>query len=257
VRRLPRDFEGRNTAASFRLLPVPFGEERTARLQKAVQRHGAKVHELLLAALALALVRWTGDGQLLIDLEGHGREEPFSDLDLSRTVGWFTSLFPLTLDLGAAADPALAFREVSRQLGAIPNRGIGYGVLRYLAGEGAARTLGELPQAEISFNYLGQFDQTLARPADLALTLEPVGPLRSPAGLRSYVIELSAQIVGRDLQMDWMYSGALHRRGTIEALATSCATILEGLLTELGPKAANDRELLLALEEAEFEAEEV
>ena len=82
--------------------------------------------------------------------------------------------------------------------------------------------------------------------------------MRSPAGLRSHVIELSAQIVGRDLQMDWMYSGALHRRGTIEALASSCASILEGLLAELGPRAASeDRELLLALEEAEFEAEEV
>ena len=105
VRRLPRDFDGRNTAASTRLVPFPFGEERTARLQKAAQRHGAQVHELVLAALALTLVRWTGEGQLLIDLEGHGRGEPFSDLDLSQTVGWFTSLFPLTLDLGRPPTP--------------------------------------------------------------------------------------------------------------------------------------------------------
>ncbi len=253
---LPRDFDGRNTAGSSCLHTVAFGEERTARLQKAAQRHGVHVHEMLLAALALALARWTGGHHLLIDLEGHGREELFAGLDLSRTVGWFTSLFPVALDLGrAAGDPALAAREVSRQLRAVPGRGIGYGVLRHLAGGAAARTLRDLPQAQISFNYLGQLDHTLSRPADLALARETVGPQRSPAGLRSHEIELEAQIVGRDLRMSWIYSEALHRPATIEGLAASCGSFLDELLAEPGAVAQN-RELTLALEEAEFEGED-
>jgi microcystin synthetase protein McyA len=256
---LPRDFDGRNTVGSQRMLFVPFGEERTAQLQKAAQRHGAPLQELLLAALALTLARWTGETRFLIDLEGHGREDLFSDLDLSRTVGWFTSLFPVALDLGAAADPATAVREVGRQLRAVPGRGIGFGLLRYLAAEETARPLRDLPSAEVSFNYLGQFDHALARPEELVLARELAGPLRSPEGLRSHGLEFGAQIVGGDLRMDWIYSAALHRRATIEGLAASYTAFLADLLA--GPEAvpvapAVDRELALALEEAEFEGEE-
>ncbi|WP_159393263.1 non-ribosomal peptide synthetase, partial [Streptomyces rimosus] len=126
----------------------------------------AGVNDVLLTALALAVVRWRGAGSgLVLDLEGHGREEQVvAGADLSRTVGWFTSLFPVRLDLegvdvedafrgGAAAGVAL--KRVKEQLRAIPDHGIGYGLLRHLNPE-TEEALSSAPAPQIGFNYLGR-----------------------------------------------------------------------------------------------------
>src|SRR5436190_2803876 len=108
----------------------------------------------------MALAPWTGTATLRIDLEGHGREAIFEDVDLSRTVGWFTSIFPVVLDLAAGDDPRSMLLSVKAELRRLPNRGMGYGLLRYLSEESdVVEKLRSLPPAEISFNYLGQFDQ--------------------------------------------------------------------------------------------------
>ncbi|WP_033018482.1 condensation domain-containing protein, partial [Streptomyces rimosus] len=122
----------------------------------------AGVNDVLLTALALAVVRWRGAGSgLVLDLEGHGREEQVvAGADLSRTVGWFTSLFPVRLDLegvdvedafrgGAAAGVAL--KRVKEQLRAIPDHGIGYGLLRHLNPE-TEEALASAPAPQIGFN---------------------------------------------------------------------------------------------------------
>jgi len=181
---LPRDFDGRNTAASTRL-SLPVREKRTP-AAKAAQCHGVQVQVGARRAGAHP-GSLDGESRLLIDLEGHGREAPFSDLDLSRTVGWFTSLFPLTLDLGETADPPWPpARSAASSARYSPRIG-----LRRPSLSGRRGDRPNLRRACRSGNQLQlsrPVDQTLARPADLALTLEPVGPLRSPAGLRFYVI---------------------------------------------------------------------
>ncbi|MFJ7205933.1 amino acid adenylation domain-containing protein [Streptomyces sp. NPDC098789] len=129
----------------------------------------AGANDVLLTALAIAVAAWRrgrgrGDGTaVLVGLEGHGREEIAPDVDLSRTVGWFTSLYPVRLDPGAisiteveAAGPALAtaLKAVKEQLRAIPDNGIGYGLLRYLNPRSAV-ALAKLSEPQIGFNYLG------------------------------------------------------------------------------------------------------
>src|SRR6185295_4696061 len=105
-----------------------------------------QVNDVLLAGFARALSAWTGSAAIQVDLEGHGREEIAADLDVSRTVGWFTALYPVRLDLagtaeGSGAGPGGALRAVKERLRAIPNRGLGFGLLRYLGDEEARAAL--------------------------------------------------------------------------------------------------------------------
>src|SRR5262249_20607140 len=109
-----------------------------------------QINDVLLMALAQAFSRWTGERRVLVDLEGHGREEIIENIDLSRTVGWFTTIFPVLLDLRDSQTPADALKLIQQQLQRIPNRGIGYGLLRYLSRDLQIRErFSELPQAEI------------------------------------------------------------------------------------------------------------
>ncbi|WP_308404109.1 non-ribosomal peptide synthetase [Streptomyces rhizosphaericus] len=141
---------------------------RTVRVPGAFR---AGTQELLLAALVLAVGDWrrrTGRGtdwSLLLELEGHGREDVLAGADLTRTVGWFTSMYPVRLDLSSAGpegiwagreNPGEAVHTIGRQLAAVPGNGIGYGLLRYLNPRTAAELAG-LPQPQVRFNYLGRF----------------------------------------------------------------------------------------------------
>nr|WP_231912652.1 non-ribosomal peptide synthetase [Rhodococcus sp. EPR-157] len=151
------------------------------------------VNDGLLATLALALARWRENRGIhttssLFALEGHGREETVvPGADLSRTIGWFTSAYPLALrldglDIGEAfsGGPAIgsAVKAVKEQILQIPDRGMGYGLLRYLDEE-TATELESVPAGQISFNYLGRISAT-GIPAELAdIGWAPTGTLGS------------------------------------------------------------------------------
>jgi non-ribosomal peptide synthase protein (TIGR01720 family) len=190
-----------------------------------------QAHELLLTALVQTMGAWTGSATLLVDLEGHGREEIFGDVDLSRTVGWFTTIYPLLLDLEGIDDPGVALRSVKERIRSVPGRGLGYGLLRYLAGDKElAAQMAQLPQAEISFNYLGQLDTVLSPSSPFAPAGEKCGPVHHPLGLRPYLLDISATVIGGQLQMTWTYSGALHSHLTIEKLAEAHLAAVEALV---------------------------
>ena len=134
---LPVDqVEGDSSAGAAETVVVTLGEEQTrALLQEVPAVYRTHINDVLLTALAQAYARWSGQGALLVDLEGHGREELFDDVDLSRTVGWFTTLYPVLLQVPPGSGPGQALQAVKEQLRAVPNRGIGYGLLRYLSGD--------------------------------------------------------------------------------------------------------------------------
>ncbi|OWY66459.1 hypothetical protein B7486_36670 [cyanobacterium TDX16] len=225
ITRLPLDFpDGENTVAQARTVAIALSREETqALLQEVPAAAQTQIGDVLLAALAQALKQWTGANSHLIDLEGHGREAIFDDVDLSRTVGWFTTIFPVLLDLGAATDLGDTLKIVKQQLRAIPNRGIGYGVLRYLSGS----QLGS--QAEIQFNYLGQSDQVF-QSSLFVPAYESCGSGRSPWGSRAYLLDINGIVAEGQLQLDWTYSEAIHRRATIENLANSFMAVLRQLI---------------------------
>ena len=215
---LPVDHSnGVNTVASARTVLAHLSVAETGALLRAVPTtYHTHVQEVLVAALVEACADWTGHRALLIELEGHGREDLFDDADVSRTVGWFTSLFPVLLDVNAATDPGSVLKTIKEQLRAIPSRGIGYGVLRYLSGTDALPTTAA---PEISFNYLGQLDHGMAETLPFLIAREGVGLLSSSKNGRRHLIDVDASIQGESLQLQWTFSTAIHEQATIETLA--------------------------------------
>ena len=231
---LPVDFlAGANTEASARTVSVSLGAEQTRALLQEIPRvYHTEINDLLLTALVQALARWTGAQSLLISLEGHGREEIFEGVDLSRTAGWFTTIFPVLLSLGEASHPGEALKSIKEQLRRIPNRGIGYGLLRYLSGDAVvADRLRAPPQPQVSFNYLGQFDQLFPEASLFAWAREASGPVHSLKGSRRHLLSVNGSVIEGRLRLAWIYSANLHRRSTIEDLAQGFLAALRSLIT--------------------------
>ncbi|PYS97071.1 MAG: hypothetical protein DMF50_02025 [Acidobacteria bacterium] len=232
---------GDNLEGSARVATSVFTEEETrALLQDLPAAWRTEINDVLLTALAQAVAAWTGERSVLIDLEGHGREEILEDVDLSRTIGWFTTITPVLLVLEGDRGPGEALKTIKEQLRAVPARGIGYGLLRYLRGdrEIAAR-LAALPQAEISFNYLGQFDATVPESSPFRFAGESTGPVVSPRGRRTHLLEIGGYVASGRLRINWKYGSALHARATIETLARRFETALRSLIALGGrPEAA-------------------
>jgi amino acid adenylation domain-containing protein/non-ribosomal peptide synthase protein (TIGR01720 family) len=224
---------GPNSAGSAHSVEVVLERDGTGELlRQALAAFGVQIHELLLASVALAVARWSGQSSCLIELEGHGREPLFSDLDVSRTVGWFTSHFPMLLDVGTTADLQGSLRRIKEQVRAVPDRGIGYGLVRYLSGRrDVAERLAGLPHPEIVFNYLGRFEDTGdGQPALLTPARLSSGPTVSSRSLRPFALEVTSAVLGGQLSMSWTYSASCHRRETVEHLAGVALETLRSLI---------------------------
>jgi amino acid adenylation domain-containing protein/non-ribosomal peptide synthase protein (TIGR01720 family) len=233
ARPLPLDYpEGDNVESSIETVSVTLQDEETRSLLRDVPRaHKALINDVLLTAVASALVNWTGRETLLIDLEAHGREELSEDLDLSRTVGWFTSIFPVILKLQTGRPIDEALMSVKEQLSRVPNKGINYGILRYSSGENAlVKKLQALPRAQVSFNYLGQFDQALDQASLFSLSLKPKGYSFNPDAIRPHLLYISGGILRGRLQMNYTYSRNLYDRATIEGVANDFIAALRTLI---------------------------
>ena len=238
---LPLDCsEGANTEASARTVLVSLNfEETRALLQEVPKAYRTQINDVLLTALVQVLAAWSGSNSVLVELEGHGREEILSDVDLSRTVGWFTTRFPVLLEYKATDNLGNSIKSIKEQLGAVPNRGIGYGLLRYLSGDTEITSiLQALPTAEVSFNYLGQFDWGMQADSLFKLAPESVGSEGSNLGHRSHLLGINLIVVEGQLQVDWTYSENFHSWATIENLAQNYASALRSLIAHcLSPSA--------------------
>ncbi|WP_079681561.1 non-ribosomal peptide synthetase [Planktothrix sp. PCC 11201] len=210
-----------NTVASASDISVTLDQEKTsALLQKVPSAYNTQINDILLSALAETLTQWTGSSTIFLDLEGHGREDLFADVDVSRTVGWFTSLFPVVLKLQNQASVGEKLKSIKEQLRVIPQRGMGYGILRYLSQDETIRSqMAALPLREISFNYLGQFDRGQLPEADWKLASESKGSNHSLEGHRSHLLEITARVIDGQLQVNWNYSRHIHGHSTVEFLA--------------------------------------
>jgi non-ribosomal peptide synthase protein (TIGR01720 family) len=219
---LPVDFErGSNTVGSVQSVVSVLHEEETLVLLHEVPAvFRTQINDALLTALLLTLQEWTANKWVLLDLEGHGREDLFPEVDVSRTVGWFTSIYPVWLEYEKNVSAAETLKSVKEQLRAIPNRGIGYGVLRYLNSDPQVKAaLSSLTQAEISFNYMGQIGDKQHHGDESMQVNESSGPWYSLRGERKYKLEINCAIERNRLSVVWAFSENLHQRKTIELLA--------------------------------------
>ena len=229
---LPCDFPNgvsQNTAGSRAHVAVSLDEKETrALLEDVGEAYHARVHEILLAALAQAFQSWTGAPAFRLDIENHGREDLFESVDLSRTVGWFTTIYPVRLETGRENDPGWNLKSIKEQLRRVPHRGIGHGLLRYLE-PGSAEKLKGVP-SRVSFNYLGQSNRAAPREGLFGLAEEERGGEQSARGKRLYWIEVSGAISEGVLEMNFSYSPNLHARATMEKLSGGFQAALRQLI---------------------------
>ncbi len=198
-------------------------------LRVAPAAYGGGIDALLLTALGRTLSAWSGHPEALVLLEGHGREGDAADIDLSRTVGWFTSAYPVRLS-GHDRPWAAAIPAVSDHLRAVPNRGVGFGVLRYLHADEAVRASLAAVQPGIAFNYLGQLDQTLKDGAGFSRARDSGGMARDERGPLPCWIEVIGQVMDGVLTMNWSYSDRMFKPATMDGLAAGFRAELVALI---------------------------
>ena len=235
---IPTDFAGgENTEASAVTVSVALEPQETEIfLRDTPKAYNTDVGDVLLAALALVLSRWLGKSGVYINLESHNREELFKDLDLSRTVGCLITMFPVRLDLRHTHAASAVFKSVKEQLLRVPNRGIGYGLLRYLRSDDRVQQqLTALQEPEVAFNFLGEFDQTLPETSSFSFAIGSIGQARSPNARRNHLLEISSLVIDGKLKLHWSYSQNVHRRATIEQLAQDCLASLRELIAYCVP----------------------
>jgi non-ribosomal peptide synthase protein (TIGR01720 family) len=246
VEPLPRDMAGgANVVGSERAAQVELNEDETRDLLQSVPRAWrTQINEVLLTAVVEAVSVWSGREEALVAMEGHGREmELLGEIDLSRTVGWFTNVYPALLRRGGG-DLVERLQEVKRQLRAAPGGGIGYGLLRHMSlDERTKERLGRMPEPEIIFNYLGQFDQVLDEKRLFGWADDPGGAVQGSGGQRPYLLNLSGAVTGGRLRMSLGYSENIHRRETAEGLARTFLDTLREFIrratTSLPPNASH------------------
>ncbi|HEX6289175.1 MAG TPA: SDR family NAD(P)-dependent oxidoreductase [Herpetosiphonaceae bacterium] len=232
---LPRDLaapDSANTQSTAAAVRVALDADTTrALLDDVTDAYRAQVSDLLLTALVNTLARWSGDTGLLLDLHADGRDALSGSVDLSRTVGCFTTRYPLRLPYDPADELSAALKTVKEALRRVPDQGLGYGLLRYLNAD-TADWMRALPSPEVSFSYLGSLDARLPSDAPWKLDGGDVGPLHSPGDRRPYLLAIEARIVGGCLELEWSYSSALHQHATIERLARACVEALQTIVDE-------------------------
>ncbi|MGP4002444.1 amino acid adenylation domain-containing protein, partial [Streptomyces sp. 8N706] len=230
---LPVDHpDGRNATAAEQTVEVRLGREETeALLHRVPSVYRTQINDVLVTALGRTLADWTGADRLVLGLEGHGREELFDDLDLSRTVGWYTTHFPVALTLPAGRGWGETVKSVKEQLRAVPGRGLGYDALRFLSLPGTpghALRADRLPP--ISFNYLGQWDGTTAQDSLIRDRLLALGQDHSPDETRPYLLDIVGMAEDGSLGFSWIFSGEVFDRSTVERVAHEHLAALRALL---------------------------
>ncbi|MBW4566490.1 MAG: amino acid adenylation domain-containing protein [Tolypothrix carrinoi HA7290-LM1] len=226
---IPLDFPNcltENCESSVKTVSLKLTKEQTnIFLTKANKAYHTQPQELLLTALAKTLRNITQGQTLQIMMEGHGREELSSNLDITRTLGWFTTLYPLRLEV---QNEDILIQTVKEQLRSVPQRGFGYGLLRYLQNDDSLAV--SLP-AQISFNYLGQVRNESGKNKLFRLLNEDTEPARNPEGLRPHIIDVIGIVVEGELRVDWLYSSNLHGKETIVKWADDFQQNLLQILT--------------------------
>jgi amino acid adenylation domain-containing protein/non-ribosomal peptide synthase protein (TIGR01720 family) len=213
-----KDFEvDSNQVADTERLAFRLSEEETDLLLTRVnEAFGTEINDILLTSLALAFQGQFGLCKLLVALEGHGREDILTDMDTSRTVGWFTSVYPVFLEVSQKNDLARQIKEIKETLHRIPNKGIGWGILKYLTAREFKRDINFNLQPQVSFNYLGQVEAGTRQAFSFGVVEEPLGHMQSPNGQREYLLDISGIIFDNQLTMSITYNKKQFKPQTIE-----------------------------------------
>jgi amino acid adenylation domain-containing protein/non-ribosomal peptide synthase protein (TIGR01720 family) len=227
--------DGVNLHTSLGLYPVDASlcaEETHILLQKVLKIYNVQLVEVLLTAIAEAFARLTGNRAVYVDLLYHGREMPMANLDVSRTMGWFVIHYPVLLDLAGTSDVVSALQMAKEQFNRVPNRGVGYDLLRYMSGDEAI-VQALPPRPKIAFSY----DFTPVGPTSSTQDYLPIKPARESTGYNvsrrgtwPYLFELRARTVADRLDWVWKCNANRYRRSMNEELNRGFMETLQFLI---------------------------
>jgi len=248
IAHIPVD-QGENTEDSVNTVEVSLSAEEThALLYEVPQAYQTQMNDVLLTALTQTLTRWTGQHYHMVHLESDGRKDIVKGMDLSHTVGWFSSFYPVVLETDTNARPGKAIKLTKEHLHHIPQDGIGYSVLRYLATHTAwaqseekaeeLLRLSALPTPEVSFHYRSSSDDTSPE-TSLFSAIEGIERHNSSLGKRQHMLEIEGSIRAGQLHLNWMYSHNLHQQETIETLTNNYLEALRALIAHCQAREAD------------------
>ncbi|MGJ0162479.1 amino acid adenylation domain-containing protein [Bacillus subtilis] len=252
--KLPKDREsGDQRMKHTKTIEFSLTAEETEQLTTKVhEAYHTEMNDILLTAFGLAMKEWTGQDRVSVHLEGHGREEIIEDLTISRTVGWFTSMYPMVLDMKHADDLGYQLKQMKEDIRHVPNKGVGYGILRYLTAPEHKEDVAFSIQPDVSFNYLGQFDEM--SDAGLFTRSElPSGQSLSPETEKPNALDVVGYIENGKLTMSLAYHSLEFHEKTVQTFSDSFKAhllrIIEHCLsqdgTELTPSDLGDDDLTL------------
>ncbi len=231
VKPLPKDMDmEKRLYGNMEKLCVNLDEQNTRLLLTEVnQAYNTEINDILLTALAMTISKWTNHEQVVINLEGHGREGIIKDVDVGRTVGWFTSQFPIALEVSGDMDISAAIKSVKEKIRQIPNKGMVYGILKYMTlwdeMNGSEFTL----EPQICFNYLGQLEKSLDT-ALFEISDLNSGSLQSPDMECPFALDILGVVRDGILRMDFIYNKNEYFGATVESLANSFVNNLTAII---------------------------
>ncbi|MBO9205122.1 MULTISPECIES: condensation domain-containing protein, partial [Niastella] len=207
---------------------IALDEQHTRQLLQTVPRvYRTEINDVLLSALTRTLSKWSKQQQILIGMEGHGREVINDKTDLSRTTGWFTTLYPLLLQAPQQDEASEWLMSIKEQLRQVPDKGIGYGVLKYINKAGALQAPDNW---QIAFNYLGQLDNITRSSNWFSSANEAHGSSGSDENIVTTQIVINSMIYQGELHIQWSYSLLHYEESTVQQLAQSYIDDLQYLV---------------------------
>lgn len=212
-------------------------------LRTFCHNNNTDIQTVLIAALVKTLANYADSDTVLLDVEGHGRESLFDKIDVSRTIGWFTTVFPVAFKDSKQPLDGKYFQSIKSTFGSIPNKGIGHGVLRELTKEAV---LNNSQLAQVCFNYLGRVNDVASNNPDSTLLKHEainIGQPRSPMASRAFVFEINCAVIEDKLTVKWSFSNKLHLPETVDRLAKNHIANIEGLVRlNIVDDKANDKD---------------
>ena len=252
IKELPKDFKKcESTVGDSKNIIINLSKGETERLLRGTSTaYNTEINDMLLCSLGLAIKEWSKNEKILIGLEGHGREEIIEDVSINRTLGWFTSTYPVILDMKNSDDIGYSIKNTKETLRHIPNKGVGYGILKYLTDPENKKDVCFELNPEIGFNYLGEFSENNAESLFKYSKISS-GKTISEENKKLNNIEINGFVVDGELKFIFNYSIKEYKAETIEKLTKlytknlleiikHCESIRE---TERTPWDYGDREL--------------
>ncbi|HEX2926803.1 MAG TPA: condensation domain-containing protein, partial [Ruminiclostridium sp.] len=224
--------KGKNTVESLECISTALsGEETEELVTETTKTFHTNINDILAAALAETFFSFSGNRTLLIDMESHGRDKVDTEIDVSGTIGWFTSIYPVLLDIRASQSLGDSIKTVKEQLRLSAKNCLAYGILKYNKHDSEAkRLILKNPKADILFNYLGQFDSTFSEESLFETADIPIGNTQSSKQRRSHLLEINSHIIGGKLYVNWNYSRNIYKESLAQDIAQRFMDILRKLM---------------------------